>query len=142
MQQVRTDSHSGLQRSHARKHAQTEASVPGVPPASTRKRPRCTHDTRGKNCWGDVGGDDDGAGVGGIGGGVDGITTCRSHLLNTASAHHQRCVCNVGRGDAGMGMRVRGHTCSWTAVLAGEEDPPSLAVRPGPIHGMGRAARY
>ena len=129
MQRVRTDNHSGLQRSQARKHAQTEASVPGVPPASTRKRPRCTHDTRGKNCWGDVGGDDDGAGVGGIGGGVDGITTCRSHLRNTASAHHQRCVCNVGRGDAGMGMRVRGHTCSWTAVLAGEEDPPSLAVR-------------
>jgi hypothetical protein len=50
-------------------------------------------------------------------------------------------VCNIGRGDAGMGMRVRGHTCSRTAVLAGEEGLPSPAVRPGPIHGMGRAVR-
>jgi hypothetical protein len=71
---------------------------------------------------------------------------CRRHhhlqvLRNTASAHHQRCACNIGRGDVGIGMWVRGHTCSRTAVLAGEEDPPRPAVRPGPIHGMGRAVR-
>ena len=51
-------------------------------------------------------------------------------------------VCNIGRGYAGMGMRVRGHTCSRTAVLAGEEGPPSPAVRPGPSHEMGRTAHY
>ena len=34
-----------------------------------------------------------------------------------------------------------GHTCARTAVLAVQEDPPSPAVRPGPIHGMGRSVR-
>ena len=41
-----------------------------------------------------------------------------------------------------MGMRVRGHTCTRTAILAVEEGPPSPAARPGSIHGMGRAVRY
>jgi hypothetical protein len=41
--------------------------------------------THGKNCWGDVGGDDDGVGVDGVGGSVDGITTCRSY--GTQQAH-------------------------------------------------------
>ena len=40
-----------------------------------------------------------------------------------------------------MGMRVVGHTCARTVVLAVEEGPPSPAARPGPIHGMGRAKR-
>ena len=38
-------------------------------------------------------------------------------------------------------MRVIGHTCSCTVILAVAEDPPSPAVRPGPIHGMGTAVR-
>ena len=49
---------------------------------------------------------------------------------------------HIGCSDAGMGMRVRGHTCTWTAALAVEEGPPSPAARPGPIHGMGRTVRY
>ena len=40
-----------------------------------------------------------------------------------------------------MGMRVVGHTCARTVVLAVEEGPPSPAARPGPIHGMGRRVR-
>ena len=34
-----------------------------------------------------------------------------------------------------------GHTCARTAVLAVQEGRPSPAVRPRPIHGMGRAVR-
>jgi hypothetical protein len=48
--------------------------------------PTCdAHMTHGKNCWGDVGGDDDGVGVDGVGGSFDGITTCRSY--GTQQAH-------------------------------------------------------
>ena len=41
----------------------------------------------------------------------------------------------------GMCMRADGQTCSRAAALAVQVDPPSPAARPGPIHGMGRAAR-
>jgi hypothetical protein len=50
-------------------------------------------------------------------------------------------VSRIGRSDTGMGMRVHGLTCTRTAAFAVEEGPPSSAVRPGPIHGMGRAVR-
>ena len=55
--------------------------------------PTCdAHMTHGKNCWGDVGGDDDGVGVDGVGGSVDGITTCRSY--GTQQAHIINGVCD------------------------------------------------
>ena len=77
---MRADDHSGLQRSHAREHAQTFAT------RCPHAMPTCdAHMTHGKNCWGDVGGDDDGVGVDGVGGSVDGITTCRSY--GTQQAH-------------------------------------------------------
>ena len=38
-------------------------------------------------------------------------------------------------------MRAGGHTCARAVALAVREDPPSPAARPGPINGMGRAAR-
>jgi hypothetical protein len=43
--------------------------------------------------------------------------------------------------DITWGRQMGGHTCARTAVLAVQEDPPSPAVRPGPIHGMGRSVR-
>jgi hypothetical protein len=43
--------------------------------------------------------------------------------------------------DAGMGRHMGGHTCARTAFLAVQEGPPSPAVRPGPIRGMGTAVR-
>ena len=48
------------------------------------------------------------------------------------AAHGQR----MGRG-AGS----EAHTSAPDVALAVREDPPSPAVKPGPIHGMGRAAR-
>ena len=55
--------------------------------------PTCdAHMTHGKNCWGDVGGDDDGVGVDGVGGSFDGITTCRSY--GTQQAHIINGVCD------------------------------------------------
>ena len=49
-----------------------------------------------------------------------------------------------GQQAAGIGMCMRagGQTCLNAVALAVREDPPSPAVRPGPIHGMGRAVRY
>ena len=41
-----------------------------------------------------------------------------------------------------MSRQVGGHTCERHDALAVQEGPPSPAVRPGPIHGMGRAVRY
>ena len=38
-------------------------------------------------------------------------------------------------------MPVCGQTCASAAALAVEEGPPSPAVKPGPIHGMGTAVR-
>ena len=40
-----------------------------------------------------------------------------------------------------MGMCVVEHTCVRTPVLAGQEGPPSLAVKPGTIHRMGGVVR-
>jgi hypothetical protein len=46
-------------------------------------------------------------------------------------------------GSRGMHMsrHLGGHTCACSDALAVQEDPPSPAVRPRPIHGMGRPAR-
>ena len=41
-----------------------------------------------------------------------------------------------------MSRQVGGHTFERHDALAVREGPPSPAVRPGPIHGMGRAVRY
>ena len=41
-----------------------------------------------------------------------------------------------------MSRQVGGHTFERRDALAVQEGPPSPAVRPGPIHGMGRAVRY
>ena len=41
-----------------------------------------------------------------------------------------------------MSRQVGGHTLERHDALAVREGPPSPAVRPGPIHGMGRAVRY
>ena len=38
-------------------------------------------------------------------------------------------------------MRECGHNCARAVVLAVRVGPPRLVLRPGPIHGMGRAAR-
>ena len=48
-----------------------------------------------------------------------------------------------GQQAAGIGMCMRagGQTCLNAVALAVREDPPSPAVRPGPIHGMGRPVR-
>ena len=40
-----------------------------------------------------------------------------------------------------IGMPVCGQTCASATALAVAEDPPSPAVRPGPIRGMGTAVR-
>ena len=40
-----------------------------------------------------------------------------------------------------MSRQTGGHTCASPDALAVREDPSSPAVRPGPIHRMGRAAR-
>jgi hypothetical protein len=86
-----------------------------------------------------IAGDDDLARVGGGGGGVRVVTTCKS-CGTQQNAHHQDCVSHR-HSSTGMGMRVRGHTCTRTAALAVEEGPPSPVLRPGPIQGMGRAVR-
>ena len=64
----------------------------------------------------------------------------------TSPAEHSetriiRIVYHIGHSNTGMGMRVRGHTCTRTAALAVEEGPSSPVLRPGPIQGMGRAVR-
>ena len=75
----------------------------------------------------------------------------RAASSRTLPAHSNRadgecCACQIdrvhGRRDAGT------WACDWvgipvrTAALAAQEGPPSPAVRPGPIHGMGRAVHY
>ena len=70
-------------------------------------------------------------------GGVTVAPCLRTATVQTVSAD-ARLTLHV---DAGMGRHVGGHTCARTAVLAVEEGPPSPAVGPGPIHGMGRSVR-
>ena len=66
-------------------------------------------------------------------GGVRVAPCLRTATVQTVSADARL----TSRGGRHMG----GHTCARTAVLAVQEDPPSPAVRPGPIHGMGRSVR-
>ena len=71
---------------------------------------------------------------------LSGMSGCRAVGLSGLSGSCQVPVGSCCRAVE-PGLKVREHTCSRTAVLAGEAGPPSPAVRPGPIHGMGRAVR-